>query len=193
MKGCCESFTQAAAEIQSAPPAAANKTPQKTGSAAVVSKGLHQSTSTSSAAVTGTIDVIAVMLDPENNLVDILYPGDTVKFLVSTDKDAYIAIIGIDAKGNQYSLPVKDNFLKADMPRTFPDSDVDYQVVDGVFGSEHLFIFAASTPEGLPKPVNKKVYQSNTILNATRGMTAVAKRKKLETGVFVIPYTVMKK
>ena len=150
-------------------------------------------TSTSSAAVTGTIDVIAVMLDPENNLVDILYPGDTVKFLVSTDKDAYIAIIGIDAKGNQYSLPVKDNFLKADMPRTFPDDDVDYQVVDGVFGSEHLFIFAASTPEGLPKPINEGVYQSNTILNATRGMTAVAKRKKLETGVFVIPYTVMKK
>lgn len=79
------------------------------------------------------------MLDPENNLVDILYPGDTVKFLVSTDKDAYIAIIGIDAKGNQYSLPVKDNFLKADMPRTFPDDDVDYQVVDGVFGSETSF------------------------------------------------------
>ena len=188
-----EEFTQAAAEVQSAPPAAANKTLQKTGSAAVASKALHQSNSTSSAAATGTIDVIAVMLDPENNLVDILYPGDTVKFLVSTDKDAYIAIIGIDAKGNQYSLPVKDNFLKADMPRTFPDDDVDYQVVDGVFGSEHLFIFAASTPEGLPKPVNEGAYQPNTVLNAARGMVAVAKRKKLETGVFVIPYTVMKR
>ena len=161
-----EEFTQAAAEVQSAPPAAAKS---------------------------GTIDITAVMLDPENNLVDILYPGDTVKFLVSTDKDAYIAIIGIDAKGNQYSLPVKDNFLKADMPRTFPDDDVDYQVVDGVFGSEHLFIFAASTPEGLPKPVSEGAYQPNTVLNAARGMVAVAKRKKLETGVFVIPYTVMKK
>ena len=188
-----EEFTQAAMEIQSVPPVAANKTPQKTGSAAAASKALHQSTSTSSAASTGTIDVIAVMLDPDNNLVDILYPGDTVKFLVSTDKDAYIAIIGIDAKGNQYSLPVKDNFLKADMPRTFPDDDVDYQVVDGVFGSEHLFIFAASTPEGLPKPVNEGAYQPNTVLNAARGMVAVAKRKKLETGVFVIPYTVMKR
>lgn len=188
-----EEFTQVAAEVQSVPPTAANKIPQKTGSAAATNEALHQSTSTSSAASTGTIDVIAVMLDPDNNLVDILYPGNTVKFLVSTDKDAYIAIIGIDAKGNQYSLPVKDNFLKADMPRTFPDSDVDYQVVDGVFGSEHLFIFAASTPEGLPKPINEGVYQSNTILNAARGMTAVAKRKKLETGVFVIPYTVMKK
>ena len=188
-----EEFTQAAMEIQSVPPVAANKTPQKTGSAAAASKALHQSTSTSSAASTGTIDVIAVMLDPDNNLVDILYPGDTVKFLVSTDKDAYIAIIGIDAKGNQYSLPVKDNFLKTDMPRTFPDDDVDYQVVDGVFGSEHLFIFAASTPEGLPKPVSEGAYQPNTVLNAARGMVAVAKRKKLETGVFVIPYTVMRK
>ena len=175
-----EEFTQAAAEVQSAPPAAATKTPQKPASS-------------SAAAKSGTIDITAVMLDPDNNLVDILYPGDTVKFLVSTGKDAYIAIMGIDANGKQYSLPVKDNFLKADMPRTFPDDDVDYQVVDGVFGSEHLFIFAASTPEGLPKPVNEGVYQSNTILNAARGMTAVAKRKKLETGVFVIPYTVMKK
>lgn len=189
-----EEFTQVAAEVQSVPPTAANKIPQKSGSTAATNEALHQGSSTSSGtATTGTIDVIAVMLDPENNLVDILYPGNTVKFLVSTDKDAYIAIIGIDAKGNQYSLPVKDNFLKADMPRTFPDDDVDYQVVDGVFGSEHLFIFAASTPEGLPKPINEGVYQSNTILNAARGMVAVAKRKKLETGVFVIPYTVMKK
>ena len=161
-----EEFTQAAAEVQSAPPAAAKS---------------------------GTIDITAVMLDPDNNLVDILYPGDTVKFLVSTGKDAYIAIMGIDANGKQYSLPVKDNFLKADMPRTFPDDDVDYQVVDGVFGSEHLFIYAASTPEGLPKPVSEGAYQPNTVLNAARGMVAVAKQKKLETGVFVIPYTVMKK
>jgi len=161
-----EEFTQAAAEVQSAPPAAAKS---------------------------GTIDITAVMLDPDNNLVDILYPGDTVKFLVSTGTDAYIAIMGIDANGKQYSLPVKDNFLKADMPRTFPDDDVDYQVVDGVFGSEHLFIYAASTPEGLPKPVSEGAYQPNTVLNAARGMVAVAKQKKLETGVFVIPYTVMKK
>lgn len=175
-----EEFTQAAAEVQSAPPAAATKTPQKTASSPAAAKS-------------GTIDITAVMLDPDNNLVDILYPGDTVKFLVSTGKDAYIAIMGIDANGKQYSLPVKDNFLKADMPRTFPDDDVDYQVVDGVFGSEHLFIYAASTPEGLPKPVSEGAYQPNTVLNATRGMVAVAKQKKLETGVFVIPYTVMKK
>ena len=175
-----EEFTQAAAEVQSAPPAAATKTPQKTASSSGVAKS-------------GTIDITAVMLDPDNNLVDILYPGDTVKFLVSTGTDAYIAIMGIDANGKQYSLPVKDNFLKADMPRTFPDDDVDYQVVDGVFGSEHLFIYAASTPEGLPKPVSEGAYQPNTVLNAARGMVAVAKRKKLETGVFVIPYTVMKR
>ena len=175
-----EEFTQAAAEVQSAPSAAATKTPQKTASSPAAAKS-------------GTIDITAVMLDPDNNLVDILYPGDTVKFLVSTGKDAYIAIMGIDANGKQYSLPVKDNFLKADMPRTFPDDDVDYQVVDGVFGSEHLFIYAASTPEGLPKPVSEGAYQPNTVLNAARGMVAVAKQKKLETGVFVIPYTVMKR
>ena len=175
-----EEFTQAAAEVQNAEPAAANKTPQK-------------AASPSAAAKSGTIDITAVMLDPDNNLVDILYPGNTVKFLVSTGKDAYIAIMGIDANGKQYSLPVKDNFLKADMPRTFPDDDVDYQVVDGVFGSEHLFIYAASNPEALPKPVEEGAYQPNTVLSATRGMVAVKKEKKSETGVFVIPYTVMKK
>lgn len=175
-----EEFTQAAAEVQNAEPAAAKKTPQKAGSPSATAKS-------------GTIDITAVMLDSENNLVDILYPGDTVKFLVSTGTDAYIAIMGIDAQGNQYWLPVQNNFLKADMPRTFPDGDVDYQVVDGVFGSEHLFIYAASTPDGLPKPVGEGAYQPNTVLNATRGMIAVAKQKKLETGTFVIPYTVMKK
>lgn len=175
-----EEFTKAAAEIQSTPPVAAKKTPQKTGSI-------------SAAVKTGAIDVIAVMLDSENNLVDILHPGDTVKFLVSTGKDAYIAIMGIDANGDQYWLPVKDNFLKADMPRMFPDGDVDYQVVDGVFGTEHLFIYAASKLEGLPKPVAQGAYLPNTVLNAARGMVAVSKQKKSETGVFVIPYTVMKK
>ena len=175
-----EEFTQAAAEVQNAEPAAANKTPKKAGSPSATAKS-------------GTIDITAVMLDSENNLVDILYPGDTVKFLVSTGTDAYIAIMGIDAQGNQYWLPVQNNFLKADMPRTFPDGDVDYQVVDGVFGSEHLFIYAASTPDGLPKPTGDATYQPNTVLNATRGMIAVAKQKKLETGTFVIPYTVMKK
>ena len=141
----------------------------------------------------GAIQMTAVMLDSENNLVDILYPGDTVKFTISTGKDAYIAIMGIDANGDQYWLPVKNNLLKADTPRTFPDGDVDYQVLDGVFGTEHLFIYAASNPEGLPKPVSEGAYQPNTVLSATRGMTAVSKRKKLETGVFVIPYTVMRK
>ncbi|MGP1490849.1 MAG: DUF4384 domain-containing protein [Treponema sp.] len=190
-----EEFTQAAAEVHSAPLVATDKTQQKTGStSAAADKTLKQQTTFSSAAAkAGTIDITAVMLDSENNLVDILYPGDTVKFLVSIGKNAYIAIMGIDAQGNQYWLPVKDNFLKADMPRTFPDGDVDYQVVDGVFGSEHLFIYAASTPEELPTPTGDGAYQPNTILSATRGMTAVSKRKKSETGVFAIPYTVMKK
>ena len=175
-----EEFTKAAAEVQSAPPAVANKAPQQSGSA-------------SAAVKTGTIDITAVMLDSENNLVDILHPGDTVKFLVSTGKDAYIAIMGIDANGNQYSLPVKNNFLKADTPHTFPDGDVDYQVLDGVFGTEHLFIYAASNPEELPKPITEGAYRPNTVLSATRGMAAVSKQKKSETGVFVIPYTVMEK
>lgn len=197
-----EDFTKAAAEVKNAGGFDSDiiqsqihsvSPADKTGSA----ESKLNNDSGSSAAVagrkSGSIDITAAMLDSENNLVDILYPGNTVKFTISTDKDAYVAIMGIDAHGDQYWLPVENNFLKADTPRTFPDSDVDYQVVDGVFGSEHLFIYAATRPDGLPKPVGEGPYQPNTILSATRGMTAVSKQKKLETGLFVIPYTVMEK
>lgn len=193
-------FTQAAAEVQNTEAVDIDKidipeSKQKnvSGNADTPQKNASGIIAAPSGRKTGTIDITAVMLDSENNLVDILYPGNTVKFTITTGKDAYIAIMGIDAHGDQYWLPVQNNFLRADTPRTFPDGDVDYQVVDGVFGSEHLFIYAASTPDGLPKPVGEGTYQPNTVLNATRGMTAVAKQKKLETGVFVIPYTVMKK
>lgn len=148
--------------------------------------------------ITGTedsdsIEITAAMLDKDFNLVDILFPGDTVQFMVSTDKDAYISIMGIDANGIRYSLPVNNNFLKAGNRRIFPDSDVEYQVLDNVFGAEYLLIYAASDPSGLPPAVEDGTYTSETIIKATRRMSAVKKTKKIHTGIFIIPYTVMKK
>ena len=139
----------------------------------------------------GAVQITAAMLDSENCLADTLHPGDTVKFMVSTNQDSFIRIMGIDANGNTFWLPVKDNFMPADVVRTFPDDeDTDYQVVDGVYGAEHLFIYAATDKTQLPDETSERKYRPSLITNTTRGITGVKKHKKLTTGVFKISYTV---
>jgi len=138
------------------------------------------------------VQITAFMLDKKNNLVDTLHPGDTVNFLVSTNKDAYIKIMGIDAKGSTFWLPIKDNFIKANIVRTFPDDNtIDYQVVDGVFGAEHLLIYAATSKEGLPAETKEEQYYPGLITNTTRGIEGVKKNENFTTGVFKISYTVL--
>ncbi len=139
----------------------------------------------------GAVQITAAMLDSENCLADTLHPGDTVKFMVSTNQDSFIRIMGIDANGNTFWLPVKDNFMPADAVRTFPDDeDTDYQVVDGVYGAEHLFIYAATEKSQLPDETSEQKYRPSLITSTTRGITGVKKHKKLTTGVFKISYTV---
>lgn len=139
----------------------------------------------------GAVQITAAMLDSENCLADTLHPGDTVKFMVSTNQDSFIRIMGIDANGNTFWLPVKDNFMPADAVRTFPDDeDTDYQVVDGVYGAEHLFIYAATEKSQLPDETSEQKYRPSLITTTTRGITGVKKHKKLTTGVFKISYTV---
>ena len=139
----------------------------------------------------GAVQITAAMLDSENCLADTLHPGDTVKFMVSTNQDSFIRIMGIDANGNTFWLPVKDNFMPADAVRTFPDDeDTDYQVVDGVYGAEHLFIYAATDKSQLPDETSERKYRPSLITTTTRGITGVKKHKKLTTGVFKISYTV---
>lgn len=141
--------------------------------------------------ITQAIRIKATMLDRENNVVDTLHPGDIVKFLVDTNIDAYVRILGIDAEGNSFWLPIKNNFIPANTVRTFSDDNtVDYQVVDGVFGAEHLFIYASTQEEGLPTEFGNSRYHSSLIADAARGMVAVKKNEKLITGVFKIAYTV---
>ena len=140
------------------------------------------------------VQITAFMLDAKSNVVDTLHPGDVVKFLVATDKDAYVKIMGIDANGDTFWLPIKDNFIKANIVRTFPDDNtIDYQVVDGVFGAEHLFIYASTQEEGLPSEFENSKYHPSLITNVARGMIAVKKNenKELINGVFKIGYTVV--
>ena len=81
--------------------------------------------------------------------------------------------------------------MKANEARRFPDGDVNYQVVDGIFGAELLFVYAATSLEGLPKSTDAKKYQPNFITTTTRGFVATKKKKDMATGVFAIPYTVI--
>lgn len=138
--------------------------------------------------------ITAAMLDSEDNLVNMLYPNDIVKFMISVEKDSYIAILCIDANGDKNWLPVEDNFIHAGEVRTFPDlKNTVFKVVDGVYGAEQILIYASTSQKGLPEQTSTGKYTRNDIQKITRGITAVkqSSAENYETSVFKITYTVM--
>lgn len=138
--------------------------------------------------------ITAAMLDSEDNLVNMLYPNDIVKFMISVEKDSYIAILCIDANGDKNWLPVAYNFIRAGEVRTFPDlKDTVFKVVDGVYGAEQILIYASTSEKGLPKQTSTGRYARNDIQKITRGITALkqSSAENYETSVFKITYTVM--
>lgn len=138
--------------------------------------------------------ITAAMLDSEDNLVNMLYPNDIVKFMISVEKDSYIAILCIDANGDKNWLPVAYNFIRAGEVRTFPDlKNTVFKVVDGVYGAEQILIYASTSEKGLPEQTSTGRYAKNDIQKITRGITAVkqSSAENYETSVFKITYTVM--
>ncbi|WP_443097282.1 DUF4384 domain-containing protein [Treponema succinifaciens] len=138
--------------------------------------------------------ITAAMLDSEGNLVNMLYPNDIVKFMISVEKDSYIAILCIDANGDKNWLPVACNFIRAGEVRTFPDlKDTVFKVVDGVYGAEQILIYASTSEKGLPEQTSTGKYAKNDIQKITRGITALkqSSAENYETSVFKITYTVM--
>lgn len=138
--------------------------------------------------------ITAAMLDSEGNLVNMLYPNDIVKFMISVEKDSYIAILCIDANGDKNWLPVAYNFIRAGEVRTFPDlKNTVFKVVDGVYGAEQILIYASTSEKGLPEQTSTGRYAKNDIQKITRGITAVkqSSAENYETSVFKITYTVM--
>lgn len=138
--------------------------------------------------------ITAAMLDSEDNLVNMLYPNDIVKFMISVEKDSFIAILCIDANGDKNWLPVENNFIRAGEIRTFPDlKDTVFKVVDGVYGAEQILIYASTSEKGLPKQTSTGKYARNDIQKITRGFIAVkqSSAENYETSVFKITYTVM--
>lgn len=158
----------------------------------VSAKSVHQNLSMPQ---TTSLRIAAAMLDEQNNLVDILHPNDTVRFMISTEKDAYIALLCIDANGDKNWLPVANNFMRAGEVRIFPDSgNYVFKVVDGVYGAEQILVYASTSPSGLPEQDSGGTYRRGDIQQTVRGIMAVKQQSgaQYETSVFKITYTVMK-
>lgn len=150
--------------------------------------------SASSTQEKSTLLITAAMLDEQDNLVDVLRPNDTVRFLICTSLDSYIALLSIDANGDKNWLPLNDNFLKANKEYTFPDIQGQvYKVVDGVYGAEQIIVYAATSPAGLPNQDSGGTYRRGDIQQTTRGIMAVKEQsaESYETSVFKITYTVL--
>lgn len=138
--------------------------------------------------------ITAAMLDEDNNLVDILHPNDIVRFMISTQKDSYIALLCIDANGDKNWLPVRDNFMRAGDVKVFPDIPGHvYKVVDGVYGAEQILVYASTSPAGLPTQDSGGTYNCGDIQQVSRGIMAVKQQsaEQYETNVYKITYTVM--
>ncbi len=138
--------------------------------------------------------ITAAMLDAQDNLVNILHPNDTVRFLICTSLDSYIALLSIDANGDKNWLPLNNNFLQADEVYTFPDiPNQVYKVVDGVYGAEQILVYASTSPAGLPEQNSGGTYRRGDIQQTTRGIMAVKEQSEgsYETSVFKITYTVL--
>ena len=136
----------------------------------------------------------ASMLDEHNKQIDILHPNDTVRFMISTEKDAYIALLCIDANGDKNWLPVRDNFMRAGEVKVFPDiAGQVYKVVDGVYGAEQILVYASTSPTGLPAQDSGGTYSRGDIQQVSRGIMAVKQQsaEEYETNVYKITYTVM--
>ena len=141
-----------------------------------------------------SIVITAAMLDKEYNLVNLLFPQDIVQFMISTNKDSYIALLCIDANGMKSWLPIENNFIPAGEVRTFPDiANTVFKVVDGVYGAEQILVYASSSPKGLPNQQSNSSYAKNDIQQITRGIMAVTQDdlEEYETSVFKITYTVL--
>lgn len=138
--------------------------------------------------------ITAAMLDTQDNLVNVLHPNDTVRFLICTSVDSYIALLSIDANGDKNWLPLNNNFLQANEVYTFPDiPNQVYKVVDGVYGAEQILVYASTSPAGLPQQDSGGTYRRGDIQQTTRGIMAVKQQSagNYETSVFKITYTVM--
>lgn len=96
--------------------------------------------------------VQAEMINDEGEVVSVLHPGDIIRFKITSNKNAYLGILCIDANGEEEWLPLESNYIRADESRIFPDiQGIVLKVQDDVFGKEMVKVYAAINELTLPK------------------------------------------
>lgn len=95
------------------------------------------------------------MINQNDENTNVVHPKDTIRFKVSSDKNAYLAILCIDANGEEEWLPLQNNYIRAGESRIFPDiAGVVLKVQDGIFGNERVVVYAAANENELPSQEN---------------------------------------
>ena len=115
----------------------------------VVQDGAAGSLGQTSAA--GGAALKACIIDKNGNPVTTLRPRDVIRFKVESNKNAYLAILCIDAKGKEEWLPMDNNFIRAGESRVFPDlQGAVLRVDEGMYGNEKVVVYAANSQSELP-------------------------------------------
>ncbi|MGN0729976.1 DUF4384 domain-containing protein [Treponema sp.] len=93
------------------------------------------------------------MINEDGESISVVHPGDLIRFKVFSNKNAYLAILCVDAKNNEEWLPLEENYIRSGETRIFPDiPGAVLRVQEGIFGSEQIKVFACTEKSDLPKP-----------------------------------------
>lgn len=116
-----------------------------------VKKSSSGSSSGNSTLKKNELGISISMINEDGNQVSVLHPGDVIRFKVSSDKNAYLAILCTDAQKDETWLPLQNNFIRAGESRVFPDiPGAVLRVEDGIFGNESVKVYAATVESDLP-------------------------------------------
>ena len=105
----------------------------------------------------------ASMIDETGNEISVLHPGNVIRFRVVSDKSAYLAILCIDAHGEEEWLPLENNYIRAGESRIFPDiAGTVLRVDEGIYGKEQVVVYAAGSERELPNQNSVMSIKSGT-------------------------------
>ena len=115
------------------------------------------------------------MINSDGQAVNVLHPRDVIRFKVTADKSAYLAILCVDARKEETWLPMQSNYIHAGESRIFPDiPGAVLRVEDGIFGNESITVYAATVESDLPN--QKKMMGTRAFVMANENaQTAEAK------------------
>lgn len=138
------------------------------------------------------ISLSASMLNADGREASLFHPRDKVQFKITSDRDAYLAILMIDAKGVKTWLPMNSSFIEGRKARIFPDIPGAVLRIsdDGVYGTEQVIIYASSRKDALPSQTESGKYTSTTLQAIMKKQQASRKYSDLSQGTAKISYTI---